>query len=98
MRTSAPSDLARRRLWRRDAGDAHHIAVTDQRDVRAPGQLDCGIEARQGQHADRASWSMDQLDIGRQQVLHAEMKDSVRVSATKFHQMVSAARLDLSCN
>ena len=50
------------------------------------------VDAAHGQHADRTAGAVDQLDVGRQQILQAEAIDGVSVAAAHFHEAVVPPR------
>ena len=46
------------------------------------------VDAAHGKHAHRAAGTVDQFDVGRQQILQAEAVDGVGVAAADFHDAV----------
>ena len=55
---------------------------------------DAVVHAAHRDHADGAARPVHQLDVRRQQVVHPELVDRVRVAAADLHELVVAARLD----
>ncbi len=78
---------ARLRLEQRPAATrhAHHVAERGQGDAGLLGEGDRVVDAPHRDHADGAAGAVDELDLGRQQVLEAVAVDRVRVTAAHLH-------------
>ena len=73
------------------AGHAHHVAERGEDDVWPLRHGQAVVDAAHGQHADRAAGTVDQFDVGRQQILQAEAVDGVGVAAAHLHEAVVPA-------
>ena len=73
--------------------DAHHVAEAGEDDAVLVGDGDPVVDAAHGDHAHRAARPVDELDVGREQVVDAVLVDRVGVTAADLHQLVVAAGL-----
>src|SRR6185503_5004852 len=74
--------------------DAHHVAEAGEDDAGLAGDRDAVVHAAHRDHADRAPGAVDELDVGREQVVDAVLVDRMRMAAADLHELVVAARLD----
>ena len=75
------------------AGDPHHVAERGEDQPRLAAEGESVVNPAHRQHADRTARAVDQLDVGREDVLEAETVDGVRMSAAHLHDPVVAARV-----
>src|SRR5262249_46575912 len=76
------------------ARDAHHVAEAGEEHARLAGDGDAVVDPAHGNDAHRAAWTVDELDVGGQQVVDAVLVDRVRVPGAHFHELVVATGLD----
>jgi hypothetical protein len=72
----------------------HHVAEAGEDHAGLVGERDAVVDAPHRDHAHRAAGPVDELDVGRQQVVEAVLVDRVRVPAAHLHDLVVATRLD----
>jgi hypothetical protein len=73
------------------AGHPHHVAERREHHPRLAAEREAIVDAPHRQHADRTAGSVDQLDIGGENVLQAEAIDGVRVATAHLHDPIMAA-------
>ena len=76
------------------ARHAQHVAEAGEDHARLVRERDAVVDAAHRDHADRAAGTVDELDVGGQQVVDAVLVDRVRVPAADLHDLVVAAGLD----
>jgi len=69
----------------RGTGDAQHVAEGAEDGLGARGDLHRFIDQLDGGHANRAAGTVNQGDLGRQQVLEAALENGVGLAAADFH-------------
>jgi hypothetical protein len=67
------------------SGDAHHVAESSEDHARLQGDRDRVINPTQRNDTDRATWAVDHLNVGREQILNAVLENRVSVTATDLH-------------
>ena len=72
------------------SGDAHHIAEGGEDYVRVLRDRQAIVNSPHGEHANRATGAVDEFNVLGKYVLQTEAIDSMRVTATHFHQPVVA--------
>ena len=97
------ADVATARLGfhQRQAVRSRHaqaVTVSAQHHALLDGQPDRLIDPTDRQHADRATRTVDHLDVGRQQVGYAVTRNSMGVAAAKLHEMVVARWVGFTAN
>ena len=70
------------------ARNAHHVAKGGEDDVGLLGDREPVVDSSHRQHANRTARAVDQVDIGRQQILKPKPVDGVCMSAANFHDAV----------
>ncbi len=89
------ADVGARRLGLEQAaptrtGHPQHVAVAAQDDFRPGGEVQRQVQATDGQHAHRATGTMDHAHAGWQQIRYAMAIDGVGMTAAEFHQVIAA--------
>ena len=74
------------------AGHAHHVPERREDHLRPLGERDRVVDAAHRDHADGAAGTVDEVDLGRDEILDAVLVDRVRVTAADLHELERAAR------
>ena len=87
---------ARLRLEQRAAaaGHAQHVAEGREDHLGPLGERDRVVDAAHRDHADRAARAVQEVDLGRHEILDPVLVDRVRVPAADLHELQRAAGLD----
>src|SRR5579883_529862 len=76
------------------SGDAHHVAKSGEDDILFARNGDGVVDTPHWEDADRTAWSVDHIDVGRQDILNAVFVDGVRMAAADLHDLEVAARAE----
>ena len=68
--------------------DPHHVPEGGEDDIRLLSDGETVVDSAHGEHANRATWPVNELDIGWQQILQAKAINSVSVSSAHFHDAI----------
>ena len=78
------------------ARHAHHVAIGTKDDAVRFGEFDGIVEPPDRQNADGTARPVDEMHVGRHQVLDAMAEDGMGVPAAEFHEMIVARRIGLT--